>query len=106
MRGSTFVRGLLLALAVLLLSGCGYNQIQTKDEAVGAAWSEVLNEYKRRADLIPNLVNTVKGYAAHEQGVLTAVTGRAPRSATSRSMPTIRRRWRSSRPRRASSPAR
>ena len=74
MRGSTFVRGLLLALAVLVLSGCGYNQIQTKDEAVAAAWSEVLNEYKRRADLIPNLVNTVKGYAAHEQGVLTAVT--------------------------------
>lgn len=74
MRGVLFVRGLLLALAVLLLSGCGYNQIQTKDEAVSAAWSEVLNEYKRRADLIPNLVNTVKGYAAHEQGVLTAVT--------------------------------
>ena len=74
MRGSTFVRGLLLALAVLVLSGCGYNQIQTKDESVAAAWSEVLNEYKRRADLIPNLVNTVKGYAAHEQGVLTAVT--------------------------------
>ena len=74
MRGSTFFRGLLLALAVLVLSGCGYNQIQTKDESVAAAWSEVLNEYKRRADLIPNLVNTVKGYAAHEQGVLTAVT--------------------------------
>ena len=74
MRGVLFVRGLLLALAVLLLSGCGYNQIQTKDEAVSASWSEVLNEYKRRADLIPNLVNTVKGYAAHEQGVLTAVT--------------------------------
>ena len=74
MRGLPFVRGLLLALAVLLLSGCGYNQIQTKDEAVSAGWSEVLNEYKRRADLIPNLVNTVKGYAAHEQGVLTAVT--------------------------------
>ena len=74
MRGSIFVRGLLLALLALVLSGCGYNQIQTKDEAVGAAWSEVLNEYKRRADLIPNLVNTVKGYAAHEQGVLTAVT--------------------------------
>ena len=74
MRGFPFVRGLLLALAVLLLSGCGYNQIQTKDEAVSAGWSEVLNEYKRRADLIPNLVNTVKGYASHEQQVLTAVT--------------------------------
>jgi LemA protein len=68
------LRGLLLALVVLLLSGCGYNQIQQKDEAVAAGWSEVLNQYKRRADLIPNLVNTVKGYAAHEQQVLTAVT--------------------------------
>ena len=74
MRGVPFVRGMLLALLVLLLSGCGYNQIQTKDEAVKAGWSEVLNEYKRRADLIPNLVNTVKGYASHEQQVLTAVT--------------------------------
>ena len=74
MRGVPFVRGMLLALLVLVLSGCGYNQIQTKDEAVKAGWSEVLNEYKRRADLIPNLVNTVKGYASHEQQVLTAVT--------------------------------
>ena len=74
MRGITFFRGAVLALCVLLLSGCGYNQIQAKDEAVNAAWSQVLNVYKRRADLIPNLVNTVKGYAAHEQQVLTAVT--------------------------------
>lgn len=69
-----FVRLGALGLFVLLLSGCGYNQIQQKDEAVKAGWSEVLNQYKRRADLIPNLVNTVKGYAAHEQQVLTAVT--------------------------------
>ena len=74
MRGITFLRGVVLALCVLLLSGCGYNQIQSKDEAVKAGWSEVLNQYKRRADLIPNLVNTVKGYAGHEQQVLTAVT--------------------------------
>ena len=47
-----------------LLSGCGYNSIQQKDEAVKAAWSEVLNQYKRRADLMPNLVTTVQGYAA------------------------------------------
>lgn len=67
-------RMLLLVLLAGLLSGCGYNQIQAKDEAVKAGWSEVLNQYKRRADLIPNLVQTVKGYAAHEQGVLTAVT--------------------------------
>ncbi len=65
---------LLLVAAAMLLSGCGYNTIQAKDEAVKAQWSEVLNQYKRRADLIPNLVATVKGYAAHEQQVLTAVT--------------------------------
>jgi LemA protein len=57
-----------------LLSGCGYNVIQQKDEAVNAAWSEVLNQYKRRADLVPNLVNTVRGYASHEERVLTEVT--------------------------------
>ena len=68
------MRVILLLLVTLLLSGCGYNQIQQKDEAVKAGWSEVLNQYKRRADLIPNLVSTVKGYAAHEAQVLTAVT--------------------------------
>ncbi len=64
----------LLALAASLLTGCGYNQIQTTDEQVNAAWSEVLNQYKRRADLIPNLVQIVQGYAAHEKEVLTRVT--------------------------------
>lgn len=64
---------LILALAALL-SGCGYNAIQQKDEAVKAGWSEVLNQYKRRADLIPNLVKTVQGYAQHESKVLTDVT--------------------------------
>jgi LemA protein len=63
-----------LAFAAVLLSGCGYNQIQINDEGVSAAWSEVLNQYKRRADLIPNLVSTVQGYAAHEKEVLTRVT--------------------------------
>lgn len=63
-----------LSVLVLLLSGCGYNTIQAKDEAVTAAWSQVLNVYKRRADLVPNLVATVRGYAAHEQQVLTQVT--------------------------------
>jgi LemA protein len=63
------------ALAVAgLLSGCGYNAIQKQDEQTKAAWSEVLNQYQRRADLIPNLVNTVKGYAAQEQTVLLGVT--------------------------------
>src|SRR3954464_5462218 len=63
------------ALFLLLnLSGCGYNQFQTLDEEAKAGWSEVLNQYQRRADLIPNLVNTVKGYASHEKEVLTQVT--------------------------------
>jgi LemA protein len=64
----------ILAVLTTLLSGCGYNQIQINDEGVNAAWSEVLNQYKRRADLIPNLVSTVQGYAAHEKEVLTRVT--------------------------------
>ncbi len=61
-------------LLVLGLSGCGYNTMHAQDEAVDAAWSEVLNQYQRRADLIPNLVNTVKGYAQHEEQVFTEVT--------------------------------
>lgn len=61
-------------LLIALLSGCGYNQIQTNDEAVKAQWSEVVNQYQRRADLVPNLVNTVKGHAAQEERVLTEVT--------------------------------
>jgi LemA protein len=58
----------------LVLSGCGYNDFQTKDEEVKAAWSEVLNQYKRRADLIPNLVSVVQGFAAQEKDVLLGVT--------------------------------
>jgi len=65
---------LLAACLALLLSGCGYNQIQISDEQVKAGWAEVLNQYKRRADLIPNLVQVVQGYAAHEKEVLTRVT--------------------------------
>ena len=63
-----------LAGVALLLGGCGYNTIQTQDEAVKAGWSEVLNQYQRRADLVPNLVETVRAYAAHEKDTLTAVT--------------------------------
>jgi LemA protein len=59
---------------LLALSGCGYNTLQSTDEQVKAAWSEVLNQYQRRADLVPNLVNTVKGFAAQEQKVLIEVT--------------------------------
>lgn len=75
---------LLVALAFFssLLSGCGYNQFQSKDEATKAAWGEVVNQYQRRADLIPNLVNTVKGYASHEKETLESVT-RARAAATS-----------------------
>ena len=72
MRG--LIRSLLLSMLVMTLASCGYNTIQQKDEAVKANWSEVQNQYQRRYDLIPNLVNTVKGYAQHEQQVLTQVT--------------------------------
>ena len=64
----------LMLASTLTLSGCGYNTLQVKDEAVTASWSEVQNQYQRRADLVPNLVNVVKGYAAHEDQVLTEVT--------------------------------
>ena len=62
------------ALLALLASGCGYNTIQSADEQVKAAWSEVLNQYQRRSDLVPNLVETVKGFAKQEMDVLTRVT--------------------------------
>jgi LemA protein len=64
----------LAAVAGLWLSGCGYNTMQSQDEKIKSAWSEVLNQYQRRADLIPSLVNTVKGYAAQESSVLLGVT--------------------------------
>ena len=67
-------RLLWLSLVVFLLGGCGYNAIQVKDESVKAAWSEVINQYQRRADLVPNLVRTVQGYAQHEEETLTKVT--------------------------------
>jgi LemA protein len=65
----------LIALFIITtLSGCGYNTLQSSDETINAAWAEVLNQYQRRADLVPNLVNVVKGYAAHEKDVLVQVT--------------------------------
>jgi len=63
----------LIVLTSLLLSGCGYNTLQSADEQIKASWSEVLNQYQRRADLVPNLVNVVKGAAAQERNVLDAV---------------------------------
>ena len=68
-----FVAIMLLATTALL-SGCGYNTLQSTDEQIKASWAEVLNQYQRRADLVPNLVNTVKGFAAQEQQVLLGVT--------------------------------
>jgi LemA protein len=65
--------GFIVALLALALGGCGYNDLQRQDEGIKASWSEVMNQYQRRADLVPNLVNTVKGYAAQEQAVLVGV---------------------------------
>jgi len=65
---------LIVLLIITILSGCGYNTLQSSDEDIKATWAEVLNQYQRRADLVPNLVNVVKGYAAHEKDVLTKVT--------------------------------
>ncbi len=70
---NTGIKFLAIASLALVLNACGYNQFQSLDEAAKASWSEVLNQYQRRADLVPNLVETVKGYAAHEQEVLTDV---------------------------------
>jgi LemA protein len=67
-------RKLALLLAALELAGCGYNTFQSQDETITAAWAEVLNQYQRRADLIPNLVETVRGFARQEQEVLIGVT--------------------------------
>jgi len=65
---------LLLLLSILFVSGCGYNSLQKYDEEVKSSWAEVLNQFQRRSDLVPNLVNVVKGYAAHEEKVLNEVT--------------------------------
>ncbi|MFO1430430.1 MAG: LemA family protein [Candidatus Competibacteraceae bacterium] len=65
---------LVVLTITLLLGGCGYNNLQSTDEQIKASWAEVLNQYQRRADLVPNLVNVVKGYAGHEKEVLTQVT--------------------------------
>jgi LemA protein len=77
-----YLKWLAIVIFASNLSACGYNEFQTKDEATKAAWGEVVNQYQRRADLIPNLVNTVKGYASHERETLEAVT-KARASATS-----------------------
>lgn len=86
------MRGLYVVLGVLvstLLSGCGYNTIQSNDEQVKSAWSEVVNQYQRRADLIPNLVNAVKGFAAQEQTVLLGVTNARARVGSIQATPEL-----------------
>jgi LemA protein len=77
------------AFAALTLSGCGYNTLQTTDEDIKATWAEVLNQYQRRADLVPNLVNVVKGYAAHEREVLTEVTNARARVGSIQATPEL-----------------
>ena len=79
----------LLSAAVLALSGCGYNTLQQQDENVKAQWSEVVNQYQRRADLVPNLVNTVKGLAAQEQKVLIGVTEARSRATSIQATPEL-----------------
>lgn len=79
----------LAALLALSLAGCGYNTLQTQDEQIKASWSEVVNQYQRRADLVPNLVNTVKGYAAQERDVLIQVTEARARVGSLRATPEV-----------------
>lgn len=76
-------------LCVLVLSSCGYNTLQSTDEQIKASWAEVLNQYKRRADLIPNLVNTVKGFAAQEKDVLLGVTNARSRVGSIQATPEL-----------------
>jgi len=80
---------LLAAATALLLSGCGYNTLQSTDEQIKSAWSEVLNQYQRRADLVPNLVETVKAFAAQEREVLTRVTEARARVGTIQATPDL-----------------
>lgn len=68
------LKWLMVTFMALALSGCGYNTLQSSDEEIKATWAEVLNQYQRRADLVPNLVNVVKGYASHEKDVFVSVT--------------------------------
>jgi LemA protein len=84
------MRNLLSVLAVtLMLSGCGYNQLQSSDEQIKANWAEVLNQYQRRSDLVPNLVNTVKGFAKQERQVLTQVTNARARVGSIQATPSL-----------------
>jgi LemA protein len=95
---NSIIRGIIMAqrysmlsawFVVLLLTGCGYNTLQQQDQQVKAGWAEVLNQYQRRADLVPNLVNTVKGYANQERDVLVAVTNARARVGSIQATPEL-----------------
>lgn len=86
---SRMLAAVFAAVATLTLGGCGYNDLQRQDEGIKASWSEVVNQYQRRADLVPNLVNTVKGYAAQEADVLTAVTNARARVGSIQATPEL-----------------
>jgi len=79
----------LILAAALLLSGCGYNTLQSTDEQIKASWAEVLNQYQRRADLVPNLVNVVKGFAAQEEKILLGVTNARARVGSIQATPEL-----------------
>ena len=86
------IRTLLFRIAILstlLLSGCGYNTLQSTDEQIKASWAEVLNQYKRRADLIPNLVSTVQGFASQEKEVLINVTNARSKAGSIQASPDL-----------------
>lgn len=79
----------LVLISSIILSGCGYNTLQSTDEQIKASWGEVLNQYKRRTDLIPNVVNTVKGFAEHEKDVLIGVTEARSKVSTIQATPEL-----------------
>jgi LemA protein len=83
------IAGLMLVLAMLGLSGCGYNTLQSSDEQIKASWAEVLNQYQRRADLVPNLVNVVKGFAQQEKDILLGVTNARARVGSIQATPEL-----------------
>src|SRR3989344_7250644 len=83
------IRIVLLSGVFLMLSGCGYNTLQETDESIKSSWADVLNQYQRRADLIHNLVNVVKGYAKREKDVLTQVTEARAREGSIQATPAL-----------------
>ena len=83
------LQGLLMVFVLLNLTACGYNDLQTTDEEIKAGWAEVLNQYQRRADLVPNLVSVVKGYAAHEEKVFVEVTNARARVGSIQATPEL-----------------